>query len=353
MNWLSTLRRVYAANRRVLGASQGFVQLATVDAKGRGRVRTLSFRGFLGDFVSLPDYSDDVISKSEAFRYTSALCFSTDLRSSKIPDLPCDGEVAWYFTPTRDQFRIPGRVCVHPHPFSVKAPGVDKDVLESARRLLWARASGSSLASFTRANPQFSHPDAPPGYAWEHVFHDPEWLDAPIVVSAEEDPSLRARLERVIQLEGGRRAVTWVLDGEEEEAHVEAHQGPCVLVSSDRDFDCLREALDAVEAAPETLPYANFGLLYVVPGSDDTDNNNNSDADCSEGSGESGESVEMLSLIGCPDAWEAVMVALESSSPAPTLDEISTIISSATSASPSSSSSYIPNTICRFPITPP
>ncbi len=69
-----------------------FVQLATVRDSGRPAVRTLVFRGFLGD--------------------THKLTFATDGRSTKTAELENApwAEACWYFHLTREQFRFGGTV---------------------------------------------------------------------------------------------------------------------------------------------------------------------------------------------------------------------------------------------------
>ena len=71
-----------------------FVQLATIRRDGRPANRTLAFRGWLE-----PE---------------ECLLFTTDLRSAKVRQLGAWtwAEACWYFTETREQFRLLGQISV-------------------------------------------------------------------------------------------------------------------------------------------------------------------------------------------------------------------------------------------------
>lgn len=75
-------------------ATSRFMQLATVTANGWPANRTVVFRGFLPG--------------------SDALTFVTDARSQKVAHAAADPhcEVCWYFSETRVQFRIAGRLQV-------------------------------------------------------------------------------------------------------------------------------------------------------------------------------------------------------------------------------------------------
>jgi PPOX class probable FMN-dependent enzyme len=83
---LAQLKTALRKNRR--DAHHRYFQMATVAAEGHPKNRTVVFRGFGVDDVSL--------------------LVITDLRSEKIVELKQNAsvEVAWYFTRTREQFRI-------------------------------------------------------------------------------------------------------------------------------------------------------------------------------------------------------------------------------------------------------
>ena len=99
-----------------------YFQLATVTPEGYPRNRTLVFRGFVEDA-------------------SSSLKMITDLRSGKIQDIEKQamGEICWYFTKTREQFRIQGNLRL------VTAQEKDLDALS----LLFSEApEKASLARF-------------------------------------------------------------------------------------------------------------------------------------------------------------------------------------------------------------
>jgi pyridoxamine 5'-phosphate oxidase len=83
---LAELKTALRKNRR--DAHHRYFQMATVTAEGHPRNRTVVFRGFGADDASL--------------------LVITDCRSEKIVELRQNAatEVAWYFTRTREQFRI-------------------------------------------------------------------------------------------------------------------------------------------------------------------------------------------------------------------------------------------------------
>lgn len=87
--WQATLEEALKKNRR--DAPHRYLQLASLDSDGYPANRTVVFRGF-----------------SEG----GELMVVTDRRSAKIEQLRHDArvEACWYFTRTREQFRIRGRV---------------------------------------------------------------------------------------------------------------------------------------------------------------------------------------------------------------------------------------------------
>ncbi len=105
-----------------------FVQLATIRESGRPAVRTLVFRGFLGE--------------------THKLTFATDGRSVKTVDLQHSPwvEACWYFHLTREQFRFSGTVS------SVVAETADQ-TLQEARINVWRDMSDESRLTYTWPDP--------------------------------------------------------------------------------------------------------------------------------------------------------------------------------------------------------
>lgn len=86
--WRPILARALHRNRA--RAYCRYLQLATIDAEGRPSNRTVVFRGFVDD----------------------ALQIVTDGRSEKVQHIQvCPwAEICWYFTITREQFRIAGKL---------------------------------------------------------------------------------------------------------------------------------------------------------------------------------------------------------------------------------------------------
>jgi PPOX class probable FMN-dependent enzyme len=106
-----------------------FVQLATITPKDRPANRTLVFRGFLPE--------------------SEALMFVTDARSQKVRQLQQNPQAAlcWYFTKTRQQFRLTGEVTL------VASGHADSQLIE-ARRSAWSALSDSVRRQFTWPEPR-------------------------------------------------------------------------------------------------------------------------------------------------------------------------------------------------------
>ncbi|MBE9079110.1 pyridoxamine 5'-phosphate oxidase family protein [Romeria aff. gracilis LEGE 07310] len=125
--WRPLVARALHRNRAQ--AESRYLQLATVRGSGQPANRTVVFRGFLED--------------------SDCLQFAVDRRSEKIHQLEaCPwGEVCWYFTKTREQFRVLGRLTL-----------VDRDTAEpplaAARDALWQNLSGSARKQFAWPHPQ-------------------------------------------------------------------------------------------------------------------------------------------------------------------------------------------------------
>ena len=106
-----------------------YFQLATVTPAGYPANRTVVFRGFLDD-------------------QQNRLKIITDSRSAKIQDiehLP-QGEICWYFTQTREQFRISGTL------YLVTSQATDSD-LQQARQTTWQNLSNSARSQFAWSDP--------------------------------------------------------------------------------------------------------------------------------------------------------------------------------------------------------
>jgi len=123
--WRSPIAHALHRNRSL--AHVRFLQLATVRANGYPANRTVVFRGFWGD---------------------TSLRFVTDARSAKADQIDhCKGgEACWYFTQTREQFRLTGTLTLvrahHPDP-----------VLQQVRQTTWQELSDAARTQFAWAEP--------------------------------------------------------------------------------------------------------------------------------------------------------------------------------------------------------
>ncbi len=129
--WRSPLARALHRNRSK--PHSRYLQLATVTPQGYPANRTVVFRGFL-------DRSD-------------RLKIITDLRSEKIIHLQHQScaEACWYFTKTREQFRLTGKVQI--------ITEADSDSsLQLARKITWQNLSDAARAQFA-----WSYPGKPLG----------------------------------------------------------------------------------------------------------------------------------------------------------------------------------------------
>ncbi len=121
-DWVSALDAALESNG---SPPDRYFQLATLDAAGHPRVRTLVFRGFADDGESL--------------------LAITDCRSAKIADLANHtvSEVCWYFRESREQFRLSVST-----QFETVA-GLQKSLCER----VWRALSDSARAQFYGAAP--------------------------------------------------------------------------------------------------------------------------------------------------------------------------------------------------------
>jgi len=124
--WRSSLARALHRNRSK--PHSRYFQLATVHPDGRPANRTVVFRGF-ADF-------------------SSALMFVTDGRSHKVDDAAAHPwtEACWYFTQTREQFRLSGIL-------TLVGPDHTADPGQPLRQAVWANLSDQSRRSFYGPHP--------------------------------------------------------------------------------------------------------------------------------------------------------------------------------------------------------
>jgi PPOX class probable FMN-dependent enzyme len=125
--WRSPLSRALDLNRSQ--PHSRYLQLATVTKEGFPANRTVVFRGFV-------EHSD-------------RLKIVTDRRSEKIEEIKYQPwtEICWYFTETREQFRIFGNLIL-----------VDGDcsnlLLQQLRQETWQQLSDATRQQFTWAYPK-------------------------------------------------------------------------------------------------------------------------------------------------------------------------------------------------------
>lgn len=119
--WRSHLSHALHRNRSE--PHSRYLQLATIQANGRPANRTIVFRGFLDG--------------------TNQLKFITDTRSQKIEQITHQpwGEICWYFTKTREQFRISGQLILVDSNYSDLA-------LLQARTNTWQEISDAARLQF-------------------------------------------------------------------------------------------------------------------------------------------------------------------------------------------------------------
>jgi PPOX class probable FMN-dependent enzyme len=124
--WRSPLSRALHRNRSQ--AHHRFFQLATVTPAGLPSNRTVVFRGFV--------------------EQTNQLKMITDRRSEKIDHLTQNNraEIAWYFTKTREQFRLAGSV------ETVTGQSITS-IFSEERQRTWQKISDSARVQFVWPDP--------------------------------------------------------------------------------------------------------------------------------------------------------------------------------------------------------
>ncbi|WP_081972820.1 Npun_F5749 family FMN-dependent PPOX-type flavoprotein [Leptolyngbya sp. KIOST-1] len=122
--WRSSLARALHRNRS--RPYSRYFQLATVTAAGRPANRTVVFRDFLP--------------------HTNTLTVVTDQRSAKVADISAHpwAEVCWYFTHTREQFRLAG---------SIQVVGAADSPLAETRQAAWDALSDNARQQFYWPHP--------------------------------------------------------------------------------------------------------------------------------------------------------------------------------------------------------
>jgi pyridoxamine 5'-phosphate oxidase len=164
--WRSPLARALHRNRADTFAR--YVQLATVRADAAPANRTVVFRGFLEG--------------------TNALMFISDRRSEKTAQIQKNpkAEVCWYFTKTREQFRLSGQLVL----VSAETQQIR---LAEARTQLWKNISDSARLQFAWPQPKAERDEtaafAPP--PCDHQDPPPTFCLLYLVVSSVDHLELR------------------------------------------------------------------------------------------------------------------------------------------------------------------
>ncbi|HHP7229320.1 MAG TPA: Npun_F5749 family FMN-dependent PPOX-type flavoprotein [Xenococcaceae cyanobacterium] len=124
--WRSLIARALHLNRSQ--PHSRYLQLATVNAQGLPTNRTVVFRGFLEN--------------------SNQLQIVTDLRSDKVSQIQQQpwGEACWYFTKTREQFRLAGNLTL------VTADFAESSLLQQ-RQQIWQKLSDAARLQFTWPDP--------------------------------------------------------------------------------------------------------------------------------------------------------------------------------------------------------
>lgn len=135
--WRGPLARALHRNRSK--PHSRYAQLATLSAHGRPANRTVVFRGF--------------------YHHSNTLMFVTDTRSAKVTDITQTpwGELCWYFTQTREQFRLSGAITL------ITADAADA-ALGQARRERWEALSEASRQSFHWPQPRHPRSEDPTAF---------------------------------------------------------------------------------------------------------------------------------------------------------------------------------------------
>ncbi|MGB3294243.1 MAG: Npun_F5749 family FMN-dependent PPOX-type flavoprotein [Phormidesmis sp.] len=131
--WRPSLARALHRNRAV--PFSRYFQLATVQANGKPANRTVVFRGFLAN--------------------TNRLMVVSDRRSEKTEQIShnANAAVCWYFTKTREQFRLSGQITA----VTADTPAA---TMTTARKQIWQTLSDSARGQFIWPQPKASRADA-------------------------------------------------------------------------------------------------------------------------------------------------------------------------------------------------
>ena len=124
--WRSPLAKALHLNRSL--AFSRYFQLATITPEGKPANRTLVFRGF--------------------FKDTNQIQIITNSRSPKIDQIQHQswGEICWYFTKTREQFRLSGKL-------NIVKENCENKMLNQGRITTWKNLSDATRIQFAWPDP--------------------------------------------------------------------------------------------------------------------------------------------------------------------------------------------------------
>lgn len=124
--WRSPLAKALHLNRSL--AFSRYFQLATITLAGKPANRTVVFRGF--------------------FKDTNQIEIITDFRSQKIEQIQQEswGEICWYFSKTREQFRLAGKI-------NIIDKNCQDETFKKARIDSWKNLSDSTRIQFAWPDP--------------------------------------------------------------------------------------------------------------------------------------------------------------------------------------------------------
>ncbi len=140
--WRQRLARSLHINRSQMHSK--YYQVASVDASGRPKNRTMVFRGFL--------------------QGTQNLLSVTDLRSEKISEWQGDEklhfEICWYFTGSREQFRVSGEVALISNSLESSYQEFGEQTKTSLIKQQWSNLSGNAREPFYSSSPKAPFDDS-------------------------------------------------------------------------------------------------------------------------------------------------------------------------------------------------
>ena len=140
-SWRQLLEISSNKTRKIRGSN--YVQLATVDAQGAPRCRTVVFRGFLSHVPV--DHAVLGGGHQECSNLPSVMKMITDARSNKVSDVAAhqgQAELVWWFPKTSEQYRISGKLIL------VGPNNTNDAFLQTMRRETWGNLSDAAREAF-------------------------------------------------------------------------------------------------------------------------------------------------------------------------------------------------------------